>query len=127
MVVGIGHVKLAVGLAQSAGLVQKPFPQPARRLAEKGRARALLRVDHLDLAVISVGDIKLALVTEDAQGMLQANLIADRVLVAEVEKSPADDGFDFAVLDRYSSNGAHLAIGHIERVAIGGQTARLGE
>src|SRR5438128_4821486 len=41
MVVGIGYIELAVGLAQPTGLVQKPLPQPARRLAEKGRARAI--------------------------------------------------------------------------------------
>src|SRR6266852_7873894 len=127
MVVGISHVELAVGLAQSSRLVQKPFPQPAGRLAEKSRARALLRVNYLDLAVVSVGDIKLALVKEDAESMLQANLIADPILVAEVEKPPADNGFDFAALEGDGPNGADFAIGDVERVAVGGQTARLGE
>ena len=47
----------------------------------------LVGLEHLDLAVVRVGDVELAVVAGDAEGVLEADLVADAVLVAECEQT----------------------------------------
>jgi hypothetical protein len=55
-----------------------------------------LRVENLDLAVVGVGDVELALVVVDPQGVLQADLPTDAVHIAVVEQAGADQRRDVA-------------------------------
>lgn len=121
--VGVGDVQLAVGKTQTAWLAEKGTRLPAFRVVDlEGRGRALHRVDHLDLAVIGIGHVQPILVKSHAQGVLQTDLSAYAVHVAEVEKSMADNGSDPAhSAQGHSPNGTHLAVRHEQSRAISGQ------
>src|SRR6266851_6079715 len=60
--------------------------------------------------------------------MLETNLIAQAIHVAELEQAFTDDRFDipFAV-QGHRPDSADLAVGHVQGAAVAGQTARLGE
>jgi hypothetical protein len=63
-----------------------------------------------------------------AEDMLEANLLADAIPVAELEQPLANQRVDLALaVQRYGPDGAHLAVGNEQGRAVAGQTARLGE
>ncbi len=71
MGVGISDEQLAVGDTQAAGFAEGGAGEPAVGLAAKERfARTVLGVEYLDFAVVGVGDVELAVVEGDAQGVL---------------------------------------------------------
>src|SRR5262249_38151362 len=97
----------------------------------EGVARALLRVDLLDLAVVGVGDVDRAVPVGDAEGVLQADVAGRAVLVAEVEQAvPLNANQRLALplaVEMCRADGAGLAGGDVEVAAIAGEAARLSQ
>src|SRR5262249_59434007 len=113
---------------EAPGAAEGAAGQPAAAFAEERRARALGGIDHFDLTIVRVGDVEFAVLVGDAEGVLETDLAADAVVVAELEEPFADDGLHLAGrIERHRADGADLAVGDVEILAVAGEAAGLGE
>ncbi len=95
---------------------------------DEGGAGTQFRVDHLELVVVSVGDVELSIHQDNPEGVLQTDRRSDSVAVAKIEQTRPDQGSHSAGgLKGESPHAADLAVGHIEGRPIAGQTAGLRE
>src|SRR5262249_32985150 len=127
--VRVGHVQLAVCITDAGRLVQRPPGQPAVRVPpDKRLGRAFLRVQHLDFAVVGVGDVHLAVRVGHPEGVLQPDLVTRPVHVAELEQALADDRLYLALaVHRHRPDRADLTVRNPERLAVTGKAGRLGK
>src|SRR5262245_50721141 len=92
MSIRVGHKKPIARNAQARRLVKERLFALLGRAAKEGRYIASLQVDRPNLAVISVGHIDRAAMIGNADGMLQASVLAGAVDVAKLEEPFADQG-----------------------------------
>ena len=126
-----GSLKVAAVPGLAGGIVVA-----GRTGAGQRRGAVLLRIDDFDLVVVRVGQIDQAIVTSDAQRMLEANLCPAPSTSPKVNSRLAGRSavprmvLHFALgagQQRHGSNRASFAIGDEQPAAVGRQTARLGE
>ena len=94
--------------------------------ADHGLADSGGRIESFDLVVVGVGNPERAVVKLDAYRVLQPDVLADAVHVAERKQVESDDGLDAAHgVDGRRAYGARLAVGEEEGSAVVGDSAGL--
>ncbi len=127
VVVCIGHVEFSAGRGQAGGIVECRRGFGIVGLSGAGQCLrvAVDGIDFLDFIVIGVGNIEFALAIDNAQRVLQFDLICEAVSVAEGkqpgfgEMCGADHGADFfTVIEGDCANGTAFGVGDIEPRAV---------
>ncbi len=137
--VRVGHVQRVAQDADAGRLVEHRLLALLRRPAQERHHRPAGQVDHLQLAVVSVGHEQRAVLVQcHAERVLQQRFgrlplagvghPAGAVAVAEVEQPAADERAHLArPVHRHRADRADLGVGHEQRLAVAGEPARLGE
>src|SRR5208282_1366342 len=114
---------------EPARLAEERSAEPAvLAAADESGTRSPGRVDDLDLTIVRVGHVEQIVVISHAQDVLQPDLVADAIDVAELKKPFPNDGLDLAAAARgHGADAARLAVGDVERGAGASEPARLGK
>src|SRR5271157_1300416 len=100
VIVRVGHIQAVSSHAQTAGLIEAGRFVPAARLAVAGERLDCegLGVADLDLVVVGIGDEELAAAVGQAEAVLEADVRAGAVDVAELEEALTYDPADLRMI-----------------------------
>src|SRR5688572_29968065 len=96
MIVCVSDVESIVRQRQARGLVKRR--RRSIRLTGFSRSKQrrdflLFRIELFDLVIVSVGDQEFVTVSDEAERMLQPNIVAATVDIAKVEQIATDESF----------------------------------
>ena len=102
VVVGIGHIELGTGRAQTSGLVEmrRIVAVAGFVIADQTSDGSIPRLADFDLVVICIRDVEVVVSIGKPQAMLKPDLAGLAVDVAELEETFADDRANESALPR---------------------------